>query len=151
MTMTQITINKLRSLPCILATAACVMTLLACDNGEEKDIERSAGDFAAAYFNLRYARAAELSTPDSEKWIRFKASNITQADLDVYNSAQDTATCTVNGMEICGDSAIVAMTVNNVLVMDSIGKVANICKERDYRLILKKKEGKWAVRLSSVL
>ena len=47
--------------------------------------------FAEAYFNYDFQRAAELVTPESMKWLRFAASNITQQDIDMLN-AQETPT-----------------------------------------------------------
>ena len=39
--------------------------------------------FAEAYFNYDFEKAKRMVTPESEKWLRFIASNITQEDIDL--------------------------------------------------------------------
>lgn len=61
---------------------AGVLLTASCSYSEEKAIEQSVVGFAQNYFNLRYQKALNACTPESEKWVRFKATNITQEDVD---------------------------------------------------------------------
>lgn len=128
---------------------AGVLLMLSCSYSEEKDIEQSVVGFAQNYFNLRYQKALDACTPESEKWIRFKATNITQEDVDVYNSKRDTAECDVESIDLDGDKATAVVEVRQFLNCDSIGKPATICPNAKFRFELKKQGEKWMVDVQS--
>ncbi len=128
---------------------AGVLLMLSCSYSEEKDIEQSVVGFAQNYFNLRYKKALNACTPESEKWIRFKATNITQEDVDVYNSKRDTAECDVESIDLDDDKATAIVEVRNFLECDSIGKPATICPNAKFRFELKKQGEKWMVDVQS--
>ena len=107
---------------------AGVLLMLSCSYREEKAIEQSVVGFAQNYFNLRYQKALNACTPESEKWVRFKATNIAQEDVDVYNSKRDTAECDVESIDLDDDKATAIVEVRNFLNCDSIGKPATIEK-----------------------
>ena len=52
---------------------AGVLLTASCSYREEKAVEQSVVGFAQNYFNLRYQKALNACTPESEKWVRFKA------------------------------------------------------------------------------
>lgn len=128
---------------------AGVLLMLSCSYSEEKDIEQSVVGFAQNYFNLRYKKALDACTPESEKWVRFKATNITQEDVDVYNSKRDTAECDVESIDLDGDKATAVVEVCNFLNYDSIGKPATICPNAKFKFELKKQGEKWMVDVQS--
>lgn len=120
-----------------------------CSYSEEKAIEQSAVSFAQKYFNLHYCQALSECTPESEKWVRLKASNITQEDLDILNTQTDSAACTVESIEIDGNNAITIVEVRNFLNCDSIGKPGTICPNAKFKLTLKKIGKQWKVDIQS--
>lgn len=128
---------------------AGVLLMLSCSYSEEKDIEQSVVGFAQNYFNLRYKKALDACTPESEKWVRFKATNITQEDVDVYNSKRDTAECDVESIDLDGDKATAVVEVRQFLNCDSIGKPATICPNAKFKFELKKQGEKWMVDVQS--
>lgn len=83
------------------------------------------------------------------KWVRFKATNITQEDVDVYNSKRDTAECDVESIDLDDDKATAIVEVRNFLSCDSIGKPATICPNAKFKLELKKQGEKWMVDVQS--
>ena len=128
---------------------AGVLLMLSCSYREEKAIEQSVVGFAQNYFNLRYQKALNACTPESEKWVRFKSTNITQEDVDVYNSKRDTAECDVESIDLDDDKATAIVEVRNFLNCDSIGKPATICPNAKFNLELKKQGEKWMVNVQS--
>lgn len=128
---------------------AGVLLTASCSYSEEKAIEQSVVGFAQNYFNLRYQKALNACTPESEKWVRFKATNITQEDVDVYNSKRDTAECDVESIDLDDDKATAIVEVRNFLDCDSIGKPATICPNAKFRFELKKQDEKWMVDVQS--
>lgn len=128
---------------------AGILLTASCSYREEKAVEQSVVGFAQNYFNLRYQKALNACTPESEKWVRFKATNITQEDVDVYNSKRDTAECDIESIDLDDDKATAIVEVRNFLNCDSIGKPATICPNAKFRFELKKQGEKWMVDVQS--
>ena len=133
----------------LVGLLAGILLTASCSYREEKAIEQSVVGFAQNYFNLRYQKALNACTPESEKWVRFKATNITQEDVDVYNSKRDTAECDVESIDLDDDKATAIVEVRNFLNCDSIGKPATICPNAKFKLELKKQGEKWMVDVQS--
>lgn len=133
----------------LVGLLAGVLLTASCSYREEKAVEQSVVGFAQNYFNLRYQKALNVCTPESEKWVRFKATNITQEDVDVYNSKRDTAECDVESIDLDDDKATAVVEVRNFLNCDSIGKPATICPNAKFKLELKKQGEKWMVDVQS--
>lgn len=127
------------------------LLLASCSVGESEKIETSAADFASAYYNFRYNHALALCTRESEKWIRFQASNVRQADIDLYNSQQDSAQCSTADVEMSDDTTATAVVdVRNYVMTDSIVRSGKIGAKAQVKLILKKRGDKWLVNLTSL-
>lgn len=135
----------------LAATCAAVAVISACSYEDENMAEKRARQFAQDYFNLRYVEAARYCTEESVRWVKYRASNITQSDLDVLNSQSDTATCEVDDISYDDTSANVKMVVKNFLSCDSIGKNGVMCKERQFMLPMIKKGDSWFVQLDRML
>ena len=59
--------------------------------------------FAQNYVNLRYKQSLPLCTENAKKWIVFRATNITQEDVDVINAQTEIAhACVVDTMKNAG-------------------------------------------------
>ena len=72
----------------------CLLTGLGaagCTNKEEEQVNSRAKEFAENYFNLRFDKAYGNCTEDSRKWMAFRASNITEHDLEAVRSAPEEA------------------------------------------------------------
>lgn len=126
---------------------ALVMPLLSCISSDSKKAEECAKTFASHYFNLRYVQSVDFCTPKSKKWISYKASNISQEDLDVLNSQQDTAECEIESSDVEDDKATVVVNVSHFLKCDTIGKPGHICDNEKFELTLKRNGEKWLVDL----
>ena len=126
-------------------------TFSACSHEDENTVERRAWQFAQHYFNLRYRQAAQLCTGSSLKWIKYRAANISQSDLDTLNSQADTAECAIDAISYDGNSATVRFTVKNFLRCDSVNGKASICKTQQFEMAMKKHGDTWFAQLDSLL
>ena len=132
-------------------------TLCFSECGEYKDnnndeTEVTASDFAMAYFNYDFSKAATLATDDSRKWLEFEASNITDGDIQTLRDAEEGAIVEVNSSTTEGDEATVEMTVKNYLYTDAIGKPGRMVEGKVITVKLKKQaDGKWKVRMEAPL
>lgn len=133
------------------AFSIIVPLMVSCSYGEEKDVEHTAVSFAQNYFNLRYQQVISACTPESEKWVRFKATNMTQEDVNMYNAQEDSAECRIESIELNDDKATVIVEVHQFLCCDSIGKPGYICPKAKTQINLIKSGGKWLVDLQSPL
>lgn len=122
-----------------------------CFHEDEDTVEKRAVAFAQNYFNLRFRQASTLCTDASAKWISYRASNISQADLDVLDAQTDTATCEVEDISDDDDTATVTVTVRNFLRCDSIGKAGNMCREARFSLPMRRIGEKWFVDINKPL
>lgn len=127
----------------------------ACNGSMEKEHEQaktSAQSFAAAFFNLNFDSAASFCVPESYPWIRFKASNITEKDLEVYNSAQQTAEAELKDLTFKNDSTAIAVCkLSHVLLTDSLERKGIMTQEKAYIIPLVKRNGKWFVKMEGPL
>jgi hypothetical protein len=124
-------------------------TLIACDNSNS-ETEQVATRWAQAFFNYNFQEAQQYVTPESEQWLRFAASNVTQQDIDALNNNEG-ATVSIDGYYPGTDSTgIVYLNVENYLQMDSIGKVGTRRQHGSFQMMLVKRDGKWKVRMEGL-
>ena len=139
-----------------LVMFALGLLLLAGCEREKKDpdakvLERVAA-FADAYFNYDFEKARRMVTPDSEKWLKFAASNVTQEDVDLLNAQEGTATVVAEGYERLNDSAlVVTLTVRDFLTKDSLGATGRIEAEGQFRIVAIRQDKSYLVRMEGLL
>lgn len=134
-----------------IATTTFILLSMSCNSRDEDAAEERAVQFAQNYFNLRFKQAASFCTKDSEKWIKYRAANIRQEDIDVVNAQSDTAVCNIEDVSGDDNSATVTISVNNFLRSDSIGKEGHMCKEAKYSVAMQKVGDTWLVHLEQPL
>lgn len=137
----------------IIALAFCVLAMLlsACSSKDENAAEERMMEFAQHYFNLRYKQAATYCTEGSLKWLKYRAANINQYDLDFLNSQPDSAVCTIDDFSYEADSAIARISVKNFLKSDSVGKRGVIIDEQSFNIPMRRVGDEWLVQLDSLL
>lgn len=123
-------------------------TLTACSFEDENAAEVRLRAFAQNYFNLRFKQASAYCTPESEKFIRFHASNIRQSDLDILDAQPDTAVCDIIDIDINDDTANAVISVKNFLRCDSVSQSGFVCNDAKFELSMQKFEDKWFVVLT---
>ena len=115
-------------------------------------IETTAIDFANAYFNYDLVKAQTMVDDQSKKWLRYEASNITEADLELLRMQDEGATVTVDDSECFEDSAVVTVTANNFLLADSLCSKGRMVEEKTFTIVLLQDSSKkWKVRMEGPL
>lgn len=129
--------------------------LSACGRSMEKEHEAAkavAEGFSEAFFNMDFDRAASYSAPESYIWIRFKASNITKKDLEVYNREQRTAESELDDLTFLNDTTATAIcNMSHVLLTDSLERQATMAQEKSFIIPLVKRDGQWLVKMEGPL
>lgn len=129
--------------------------LIACGesrDGSEEQLVEVADSFSVGYFNYDLQKAKRFCTDDSEKWLQFIASNIQQEDVDILRQQEESATVEVGEVSYTGDSsAVVNITVQHFLKMDSIGKTGVMTDEADFKLNADIHNGRWFIRMEGPL
>ena len=130
-----------------LCFASCVD-----DGRSNKAIEKTAEEFANAYFNYDLAKAQLMVDEQSKKWLSYEASNITEADLELLRMQDKGATVTVDDSDCFADSAIVTVTVSDFLLADSLGSKGRMVDEKTFTIrLVQDANGKWKVRMGGPL
>ena len=105
--------------------------------------------FAEAYFNYDFQRAAELVTPESMKWLRFAASNITEQQLQLLQ--QHEVKVEADMSDYVNDTMqVVTLKVNNYLAPTPLGGEPTIKEQGTFRITLVKRDNKWKVRMEGL-
>lgn len=118
------------------------------------DAYETASAWAEAYFNCDYKTALEYVTPDSEKWLRFAASNTTEDDIQLMNSQNaeisivdmTTAPSINTDEELC----IITLNVSHYLSPTSLGEKPRQEQDGMFLVTLVKKDSKWLVRMADL-
>lgn len=120
--------------------------------GSEKQLKEDADSFATQYYNWHFERALAYCTPASERWLRYAASNVHPADIDLLRAKPEDASVEISDVEFGDDevSATVSLKVSNFLRMDTIGKEAHLVDEAYFQLPMALHQGKWKIDLDSL-
>ena len=137
----------------IVAISAFSIFVASCsDNEDEKMIEENATQFCNCFYNFDYSCAMAHCTQESDSWIRYSVSNLSQEDIDVINSDDEKATCMVRDIAFVNDStAIVKMTINNFFRADSIGKAVKFVNSAETEFTSRHRNGRWKIHLTRVI
>jgi len=128
-----------------------ILTISACDFLEKEGsdmVDEAATQWAEAYFNYQYDRASRFVTPESRKWIRFAASNITEQDIEIIRQQESMAEVSLTDYLQTDDSTWIAtIEVNHFVMRDSLNQAGHLVNndmefqikivERDKRMYVK--------------
>lgn len=122
------------------------------DGKSENAVDESLENWADAYFNFHYQDALEYTTPESEKWIRFAASNITEQDVDFIKKQDKNAHVIIIDRHImAGDSTCSArIRVSNYVQLGGMGQESKQIDNAEFQVILVNRNGKWLVRMEGL-
>lgn len=120
--------------------------------GSESQLKEDVDSFAVHYYNWHFEKAAAYCTPESEKWLRFAATNVRPADIDSLRAKAVDAEVEVNDVNFDDNdsTALAILHVKDFLQMDSIGQAARPHKEATFRIPLVFRGEKWLVNLKSL-
>lgn len=120
--------------------------------GSEAQLREGIDSFATYYYNWHFEKANLYCTPESEKWLRFAASNVHQADIDLLNHKTEDATIEITDIDIHDDevTADIHLDVTNYLQMDTIGTEAHHVDKASFVIPMTIHDGKWKVDLKGI-
>ncbi len=118
-------------------------------NVQSDIVDNEVNAFAEAYFNYDFKTAANHCTPESEKWLRYAASNIHQADVDMLRNAPEGASIEINDYEYDDNdtTGVAIITVNDFMRLDTIGKAGHMIDKAVFRIPIILRDGKWTVKM----
>ena len=135
-----------------LTAALLLVACVPSQSDTDEEAQEAAIDFAEAYFNYDFKTAAKHSTPESEKWLRYAASNVTQEVVDLYNAQERRATTEVDDFYWNNDTtATVVIRISHYVADDSIAAAPHIAEEGLFCLTIVRRDGKMLVRMASPL
>ena len=131
-----------------LIYSVLIFTCLSCQQQTpQTQIEQTAIDFCEAFYNFNYPVAKEWSTPSSQSYLSFLASNVRQTHLDLLKT-RGAAKVSVISSEIDANSekATVVYQIKNTFVINPVeGKIEYMSSLQD-TLQLVRENNKWLVR-----
>jgi len=145
----QLTLKTTESIMRKLYTILLGTLLAACGwPSADDDAEDVAEAWAEAYFNCDYKSALALSTPDSERWLRFAASNTSQAMLDLCD--EQPAEVSVDGIYAAAADTlrVVTVRVSHYVAPTAIGATPMRADEGVFTLPVVQRSGRWLVRMA---
>jgi hypothetical protein len=127
------------------------MVCMSCKDSEYNKIEKAADSFAINYYNWNYLKCSQFVTHESQKYLKFKASNVTDEDIKLLRSMSDGAKVEIeNNYSFENDSAVtVKMKVYNFCYADTIGHPSKVYDYAEATLLLLKRSNKWKVVVSN--
>lgn len=136
----------------IVILISLLTAIIACSSNKEKeDVEMATQAFVQSYFNCDYKEAARLCTSNSEQWIKFVATNVTDSDLNLLNGSKQPLECEINSIKFNNDTtATVHLTISNYLKIGAIDGNGEMRKGDNYSFLLIKYGSGWRVRLDKV-
>lgn len=116
-------------------------------------VDKPLTSWADAYFGFDYQKALDYMTPESEKWIRFAASNITEKDITFINeNNKGMKTEIVDRYVMAGDTSCSArIRVSDFVQLGFVGQENKVIDQAEYQITLVKRDGKWLVKTEGPL
>lgn len=125
--------------------------MASCNIGQEGDdvALNVATDWADAYFNCDFHEAASYATAESERWLRFAASNTTEQDLQTVKGG---ATADADDYFTAANDTlrVVTLHVRDFLKPVAVGEPAQLQEEGTFLVTVVKRDGKWKVRMEGL-
>ena len=135
----------------VVAITTSLYTLTGCQSheGSEEQLENNLDSFATYYYNWQFPKAVKFCTASSEPWLKYAASNVHEADVELLRNKAEDATVEINDIDFSDDgaNATVSITVYNFLQMDTIGQEAHLVEEADFHLPMSIENGVWKIRM----
>ena len=116
---------------------------------DETNAQNVAEKWAAAYFHCDFHDAAKYCTPESQRWLRFAASNTTQHNLDLLSAKPvniDIEDCYAANSDTL---YIVRLSVENFLKPTALGDTTTQA-DGLFDLTLVKRDGEWLVKMEGL-
>ena len=134
-----------------MVMGALLCSCLGRTSSANKGLQQCVDSFAAYYFNGLYTDALRFATPDSRKWLKVAASNMTAADIELLHQQEHEATVNTEITNATDSTAQVIVSVSNYMVKDTIGVTGHMTHHTDtYVLRAVISDGKWKIRMEGL-
>jgi hypothetical protein len=123
-------------------------SLVMTDDNEAMDV---AARWAEAYFNYDFHEAEQFVTPESERWLRFAASNTTEHDLQLVQEDGEAIVDVDDFFTEANDTLrIVQLRVRNFVSATLPADSAHRVEEALFNITTVLRDGKWKVRMEGL-
>ncbi|MBQ9560306.1 MAG: hypothetical protein IJV08_10065 [Bacteroidaceae bacterium] len=113
--------------------------------GRERGPQDVAEEFLAGYLDCRFSDVADLASPEMLETMRWRASQLTQAEVDLLRGQAEGAQVTTDEMEASGDTCWVTVSATDALIMDSIAQPGRLGDGRFRLTLAREKKRDWKV------
>ena len=131
---------------------AFALLLTACDFARNDDSEAAdaAVIWANAYFNCDFHEAQRFATPESERWLRMAASNVTEHDLQLLHAGEGATVEADEHFPVASDTLrVVTLRVSNYLSA-SLDTTARLMPKGTFLIKVVKRGDGWKVRMEGL-
>ncbi len=89
----------------VVAITTSLYTLTGCQSheGSEEQLENNLDSFATYYYNWQFPKAIKFCTASSEPWLKYAASNVHEADVELLRNKETDATVEINDIDFGDD------------------------------------------------
>ena len=100
----------------------------------------------------RAAQFNAFALQESERWLRYAASNVNETDVELLRQKPEDASIEITDIDFGDDetSATITLTVHNFLQMDSIGQDPQLIEQADFQLPMCMEKGLWKIKLEKL-
>jgi hypothetical protein len=136
----------------LLKMCMAALLLAGCDLGVSGDeaAQEAAVAWADAYFNCDFHEAAEYATPESEKWLRFAASNTTEAGLELLRERNARVEADDYFPVAYDTLRVIKLTVWNHLLPSVPGQEVRQAEKGEFIVTVVNRDGSWKVRMEGL-
>ena len=135
----------------LLLTTTLLLTACGMIQQDDDAARQTAREWAEAYFNCDYHKAAEYSTPESEMYLRFAASNTTEEDLQVLQEGGGATVEVSDYFPVANDTLrVVELSVSNCLEPVAVGEAPQLADQAQFQVTLVLRDKKWKVRMEGL-
>lgn len=132
-----------------------LVCLLACHEltgSPSTDGERTATAWAESYFRFHIKEAVRWTTPESVRWLRFTASNLTERDLSALSSCDNDIEVSIDeSSDVVSDTLqTVTLRIDHALVADTIGRPAHLVDDYRMTVVVVRRPDGWKVRMEGL-
>ena len=131
---------------------AFALLLTACNFSRNDDSEAAdaAVIWANAYFNCDFHEAQRFATPESERWLRMAASNVTEHDLQLLHAGEGATVAADEHFSVATDTLrVVTLRVSNYLSA-SLDTTAQLMPKGTFLVKVVKRGDGWKVRMEGL-
>lgn len=144
-----------RSTSALLFLSSMIIFSCKTDNHNENEkqmAENTAIDVAEKIYTLRFHEAKNNCTEESMHELRFMASNISEKEIELYNTSNKPIEIELDNFKWLSDTsdsiAEVNLIVRNAISLDSINQYGIIKDKKNINFLLRKRNGQWKVDLT---